>query len=46
MDGNIGESEILENEEYCDCNLTESNSQCEGDCIRFENSEITDVIIV
>jgi hypothetical protein len=32
---------ILENEEECDCSLNESVNCCEGDCVKFDNSEIT-----
>ena len=32
---------IIENEEECDCSLNESVNCCEGDCMKFENSEIT-----
>ena len=32
---------ILEDMEVCDCQLTESNPHCEGDCIKFENSSVT-----
>jgi uncharacterized phage protein (TIGR01671 family) len=40
----IGEDSILENMGYCDCNLNESVSVCEGDCLEFENSTITNKI--
>lgn len=34
------ESEILEDLESCDCQLSESVNNCEGDCIRFEDAVI------
>lgn len=37
----ITEDVIIENMEYCDCSMNESNNHCEGDCIRFDNSKIT-----
>jgi uncharacterized phage protein (TIGR01671 family) len=39
--GGIDSEKIIENEEECDCYLTESNSMCEGDCIKFDGSTIT-----
>lgn len=46
FDRGIGEIEILEDMESCDCFLSESNTQCEGDCVKYENSEVTGVIII
>lgn len=40
----ISEENIFEDMEECTCSLNESNNHCEGDCIRFDNSEITDKI--
>ena len=40
----INEDKIFEDMEVCNCSLNESNNHCEGDCIRFDNSEITDKI--
>lgn len=38
---NIDEETILEEMEVCDCFITESNSCCEGSCLKYEHSEIT-----
>lgn len=38
---NKDEEGILEDMEVCTCSLNESNSQCEGDCMKYENSAIT-----
>ena len=46
IDKSIDEEKILEDMELCDCSLNESNNHCEGGCIKFDNSEITGVIIV
>ncbi len=40
----ISEEKIFEDMEVCTCSLNESNNHCEGDCIKFDNSEITDKI--
>lgn len=40
----ISEDQIFEDMEVCNCNINESNNHCEGDCIRFDNSEITDKV--
>ncbi len=33
--------DVIESMESCNCQFNESNNHCEGDCLRFENSEIT-----
>lgn len=32
---------VIEGMEECDCQFNESNNHCEGECIKFEGSEIT-----
>ena len=42
----MSEEEVIENEEECDCSLNESVNHCEGDCMRFENSQITGYVLI
>lgn len=40
---NKSKEEIIEDMEECTCSLNESNAHCEGDCVKYENSEITGI---